>query len=122
MAAAEAAAQTEAESWWIGTAHCPAGGDHRWSIYQGRRGSGRACLKCYEIRDSSNKPMWWCMSRAERDRIAGGGCPDGGAHALVWRNGTRGSGGIYDRCGFTKDANGNVLSRPMLLFVFGPPA
>ena len=118
--AAEAAAKAKAEEWWHGTDQCPVGGEHCWSNYRGRQGSGRACSNCYETRDSSNQPVWWCASRALRDRIAGGGCPAGGTHTLVPYSGNRGSGACCDKCGFTKDANGKVLLLPQLLGAFGP--
>ena len=122
-AAEQAVASNEAEAKInAGGAHPCCADGHNWSEYRGTRGSGRACWKCYEVRDSSDKAIWYCGSSDFLKMMVAGGCPaTSGPHVLTWRNGNRGSGGCCDGCGRIEDANGRVLQLPQLLGAFGPP-
>ena len=121
---------------------CLAGGEHEWRRYDGQRGSGRGCDKCFMCQDAVGRVTWRIspalspeasssavkLLTAWRDELRRvsyeDGCIAGGEHAWLDASMTMlrlsAPGKCCRQCGLVCDASGRRLVLPNMLGQFGP--
>jgi hypothetical protein len=123
-----------------GSACLADGEEHSWVEYDGARGTGRSCEKCFTCQDAQGVVQWRIQPivalpratvilaawQAELDRLLAGGCMQGGEHE--WRDAQQTfawimkPGHCCGKCGSVVDAaSGDVIMRPGLVGLFGLP-
>lgn len=127
---------------------CLAGGEHVWRPYDGQRGSGRCCERCFMCQDALHRVLWRISPplaeettgdtvnegpkilatwRQELERVINGdGCIAGGAHAWLDSNMTMlrltSPAKCCKQCGVVRDDQGRLVVLPNMLGHFGPPS